>query len=166
MAVLVISRVLFRQKNLFYLWEISKYQKTYKYTKTSKIIPLELPKWLKMHHECRKYPKTYKMTKTPQKRPQWPRKLIKWPKYNWNLKNKQKTRESSKNDKNTPKLSQNTLNFLDFGDTLVGFELCCSSLRILGHFAHFSNVEVYFLIIFYFWSNLVIYELSRFDCSF
>ena len=84
------------------------------------------------------------MTKMHPKQRQQPRQLLKWSKYHWNLKNKQNTLENSENDQNTTKLSQNTFDFLDFGGILVGFKLLCSFYRILGHFAHFSNVEGYF----------------------
>ena len=46
-------------------------------------------------------------------------KLGKWPKCHWNLKNKQYTLETSESDENTPKLSQNILDSLDFGGILV-----------------------------------------------
>ena len=75
---------------------------------------------------------------------QQPPKLLKWLKYSWNLKNKQNPLKTSENDQNTHKLSQNTLDVLDFGIILVGFKLFCSFYRILGHFAHMSNVEGYF----------------------
>ena len=60
--------------------------------------------------------KSFKTTKITQK-------PLKWPKYHWNLKNKKNTIETSKNDQNTPKLSQNALYFVDFGGILVGFML-------------------------------------------
>ena len=53
-------------------------------------------------------------------------KLLKRPKKkkkNYILKNKQNTRETTENNQNTPKLSQNRLNFLDFGGIFVGFKL-------------------------------------------
>ena len=75
---------------------------------------------------------------------QLPPKLLKWSKYSWNLKNKQNPLKTSENDQNTHKLSQNTLDVLDFGIILVGFKLFCSFYRILGHFADMSNVEGYF----------------------
>ena len=65
------------------------------------------------------------MTKMHPKRRQ-PQKFLKWPKYQWNLKNKENTLKTSKNDQNTPKLGQNTLDFLDFGGILVGFQFLCS----------------------------------------
>ena len=110
----------------------------------------------KMHHECSKYPKIQENDKNAPKTITTTQKLLKWPKYHWNLKNKQNTHKTTEKEKNTPKLCQNTLDFLDFRGIFVSFELCCSFLRILGHFAHFSNVEVYFLIILIFWGILVI----------
>ena len=56
------------------------------------------------------------MTKTPQKTTTIVKTLI-WQKYRWNHKNKQNTIETSENDRNTPKLIRNTLDFLDFGGT-------------------------------------------------
>ena len=100
------------------------------------------------------------------KRRQQPQKLLKWPKYHWSLKNKENTLITSKNDQNTPKLSQNTLDFLDYGGILVGFKFLLSFSRILAHFAHFSNVEVYILIILDVWGILAVYEVSGFDSSF
>ena len=63
------------------------------------------------------------MTKTHLKWPQYPKKILAWLKYHWNLKNKKNTLETSENDQNTPKLSQNTLDFVDFGGILVSFKL-------------------------------------------
>ena len=63
----------------------------------------------KMHHENPKYPKTttiptasFKMTKIP-----------------LNPQNKEWTLETIENDLNIPKLSQNTVDFLDFKGSLV-----------------------------------------------
>ena len=84
--------------------------------------PLELQKWLKCTTNVQNIPKPHKINKTPPKRRQNPWKL-KCPKYHWNLKNKQNTLESSENDQNTPKLSQNTLGFLDFWGILVALKL-------------------------------------------
>ena len=83
-----------------------------------------------------------------------------------NPQNKQNTIETSENDQNTPKLSQNTLDFIDFGGILDGLKLFCSIQRILGNFAHFSNIEVYFIIILNFLGILIIHKISKFDCSF
>ena len=60
------------------------------------------------------------------KQRQQPQKILKWPKCHWNLKNKENSHKTSKNDQNTPKLSQHTLDFLDFGGILVGFKFHCS----------------------------------------
>ena len=97
-----------------------------------------------------------KISQNPRKRP----------KCHWNFQNKENTHKTSENDQNTPKLSQNTLDFLDFGGILVGFKFPRSFYRILGHFAHFSNVEVYILIILDVWGILAVYEVSEFDDSF
>ena len=66
------------------------------------------------------------MIKMPPKQWQKPRELLKCSKYHWNLKNKQNTLENCENDQNNTKLSQNTIDFLDFGGVLVGFKLHCS----------------------------------------
>ena len=100
------------------------------------------------------------------KQRQQPQKLWKWPKYEWNLKNKENTHKTSENDQTTPKLRQNTLDFLDFWGILVGFKYLCSFQRILGHFTHFSNVEVYILIILNVWGIFTVYEVSGFEGSF
>ena len=71
--------------------------------------------------------------------------------------------EIIENDLNILILSQNTLHFLDFGGSLVGRKLVQSFYRILWHFANFSNVEVYILIVLDVWVILFIYEVSRFD---
>ena len=55
--------------------------------------------------------------------------------------------------------------FFDFEGILVGFKLICSFYRILWHFAGFSNVVAYILIILDFWGILAVYEVLRFDCS-
>ena len=68
------------------------------------------------------------MTKMHPKQQQQPRKLLKWPKYHWNLKNKQYTLKTSKKDKNTPKQSQNMLDSLVFGGILVGSSCFAHSL--------------------------------------
>ena len=94
------------------------------------------------------------------KRPQYPQEHLKWPRYQWNLKNEQNILETFENDQNTLKLRQNTLDFLDIGGTLVVFKLFCSFYRILEHFPYFSNVEGYFLIILDVWGILVIYEVT------
>ena len=94
-------------------------------------------------------PKTFRMTKIP-----------------LNPENNQNSLETSENDQNTPKLSRNTFDFLDLGCILVGFKLFCSFQRILRHFANFSSVEVYTLIILDVSGILAVYEISRFDCSF
>ena len=62
---------------------------------------------------------------------QWqqPWKPWKWSKCHWHLKNKQYTLENSENDKNTPKLSQNILDSLDFGGILAGSSCFSHSLR-------------------------------------
>ena len=83
-----------------------------------------------------------------------------------NPQNKQNALETFENDKNTPKQSQNAYDFLDFGGILAGFKLFCSFQRILGHFALFSIVEVYILIILDVWGILAVYEVLRFDCLF
>ena len=82
-----------------------------------------------------------------------------------NPQNKQSTLETFENDLNIPKLSQNTLDFLDYEGILVGFKLLFSFHRILWHFTHFSNIEVYILIILDFQGILTVYETLRFDCS-
>ena len=92
-------------------------------------------------------------------RRQQPQKLLIWPKYEWNLKNKENTHRTSENNQNTLKLSKNTLYFLDFGGILVSFMFLCLFLRILGHFVHFSNVELYILIILDVWGILAVYEV-------
>ena len=56
------------------------------------------------------------------KRRQQPQKLLKWPKYQWNLKNKENTLKTSKNDENTLKFSPYSLDFLDFRGILIGFK--------------------------------------------
>ena len=53
--------------------------------------------------------KTFRMTKIP-----------------LNPKNNQNSLETSENDQNTPKLSRNTLDFLELGCILEGFKLFCS----------------------------------------
>ena len=68
------------------------------------------------------------------------------------------------NDQNIPKLSQNTLNFFEFKGILVDFNLLCSIQKILWHFDHLSNVEVYILIILDVLGILFVYKVSRFDC--
>ena len=72
--------------------------------------------------------------------------------------------EIIENDLNILILSQNTLHFLDFGGSLVGRKLVQSIYRILWHFANFSNVEVYILIVLDVWVILFIYEVSRLKC--
>ena len=72
--------------------------------------------------------------------------------------------EIIENDLNILILSQNTLHFLDFGGSLVGRKLVQSFYRILWHFANFSNVEVYILIVLDVWVILFIYEVSRLEC--
>ena len=67
-GMLVSLECIVSSKNLFYLWEIPKYQKTYKYTKTSKMIRLELLKWLKCTTNVENILKPFKMNKTP---PKW-----------------------------------------------------------------------------------------------
>ena len=84
--------------------------------------PLEQSKWLKCSTNVKNIVESSKMSKMHPKRRQQPQKLLKWPKYEWNLKNKEDTHKTSENDQNTPKLSQNTLDFLDFGGILVGFK--------------------------------------------
>ena len=76
--------------------------------------------------ECPKYLKTLENDQNAAKQPQYSQKILKWPKYHWNLKNKQNTIETFENDQNTPKLSQNTCNFLDFGVILGDLKLFCS----------------------------------------
>ena len=88
--------------------------------------PLKLPKWLKCTINVKISQNPIKWQKCPQNSYNSHEKFVKWPNYNWNLKNKQNAHESSENYKNTPKLSQSTLDFLDFWDILVSFELCCS----------------------------------------
>ena len=66
----------------------------------------------KMDHERPKYPITVENNQNAPNTTLVPRKLLKWPKYNWNLLNKQKNLETSENDQNTPKLSQNAPDFL------------------------------------------------------
>ena len=105
--------------------------------------PLELQKWLKWTTNVQNIPKPHQTNKTTPKRRQIPWK-IKLPKYHWILKNKQNTLEYSENDQNTPKLSQNTLSFLDFWGILVALKLFRSLWRIIGHSTHFSNFGGYF----------------------
>ena len=81
-----------------------------------------------------------------------------------NPQNKQSTLETFENDLNIPKLSQNTLDFLEFKGILVGFTLFYTFQRILWYFAHFCNIEVYILIILDFLGILTVYEV-RFDHS-
>ena len=68
------------------------------------------------------------MTKMHPKQRQQPQKLLKWSKYHWNVKNKQYTLKNSENAKNTPKLSQNILDSLDFGGILVSLSCFAYSL--------------------------------------
>ena len=103
------------------------------------------------------------MAKTPPKQPQYPWKLFKMPKIPLNSQKMQSTLETFENDLNIPKLSQNTLDFLDFEGILVDFKLLCSFERILWYFTHFSNIEVYILIILDFWGILAVYEAFKFD---
>ena len=72
--------------------------------------------------------------------------------------------EIIENELNILILSQNTLHFLDFGGSLVGRKLVQSFYRILWHFANFSNVEVYILIVLDVWVILFIYKVSRLEC--
>ena len=72
--------------------------------------------------------------------------------------------EIIENDLNILILSQNTLHFLDFGGRLVGRKLVQSIYRILWHFANFSNVEVYILIVLDVSVILFVYEVSRLEC--
>ena len=72
--------------------------------------------------------------------------------------------EIIENDLNILILSQNTLHFLDFGGSLVGRKLVQSFYRILWHFANFSNVEVYILIVLDVSVILFVYEVSRLEC--
>ena len=67
-----------------------------------------------MHHKYPKYPQTLENDQNAPK----------WPKYHWILKNKYYTLETIENDLDIPKLSQSTLDFLDFGGILV----CCKFL--------------------------------------
>ena len=110
----------------------------------------------KMHHECPKYPKILENDQNAPKTTTTTPTTFKMIKIPLNLKNKQNTLA---NYQNTTKLSQNTLDFLDFGGILVGFKFPRSFYRILGHFAHFSNVEVYILIILDVWGILAVYEV-------
>ena len=88
--------------------------------------PLKLPKWLKSTMNVQNIQKSSKIIKTPLERPQQPRKLFKWPKHHWIPKISKIPLKPLKNYQNTPKLSQNTLNFLDLGCILMGFKLFCS----------------------------------------
>ena len=83
------------------------------------------------------------MTKTPHKTTTIPTETFKTTKITLNPQNKQSTLETFENDLNIPKLSQNT----DYEGILVVFKLLFSFHRILWHFTHFSNIEVYILII-------------------
>ena len=58
MVILVISSVFFLSKKIILPIIFPIYLKTDKYTKMSKLTPLELPKTFKIHHEYKKYPKT------------------------------------------------------------------------------------------------------------
>ena len=136
--------VFFFSKKIILHIRITKISITDKYTWTSKMTPLELPKWLKCTTKVQNIPKPKKIIKTPPKKRQQPRELLKWSKDNWNLKNKQNTLESYENYQNTPKLNQNILDSIDFEGIFVGFKLFCLFQRILGHFSHFRNVEGYF----------------------
>ena len=120
----------------------------------------------RMHHECPKYPKILKNDQNAPKTTSTTPKTFRMTKIPLNPENNQNSLETSENDQNTPKVSQNTLDFLDFGRILVSFKLFCSFQTILGHFANFSNVEVYILIILDVSGILAIYEVSRFDSSF
>ena len=74
----------------------------------------------KMHHECPKYLKIVENDQNAPKTTTTTLKTFKMTKYHWNLKNKQYTLETSKNDENTLKQSQNMLGSLDFWGILVG----------------------------------------------
>ena len=66
-------------------------KKKYKYIKIFEMTPLKTAKMTKMHHECSKYPKIQENDKNAPKTITTTQKLLKWPKYHWNLKNKQNT---------------------------------------------------------------------------
>ena len=100
-----------------------------------------------IHHEYTKYPKTLENDQNATKMSTIPTKTFKTIRIPLNPQNKQSTLETFENDLNIPKLSQNTLDFLDYEGILVGFKLLFSFHRILWHFTHFSNIEVYILII-------------------
>ena len=68
-------------------------------------------------------PKSKKMTKMHLAQQQQPQELLKWSKYQGNLKNKRNTPKNFENDQNTTKLSQNTFDCLDFWGILVDFKL-------------------------------------------
>lgn len=123
-------------------------------------------KMTKMHIECQKYPKTLKNNENAPQTALISSKTSKWWKYHCQFKNKHNALATFENDWYNMKLSQNTLNFLDFRGVLVDFKLFCTVYRIFGHFAHFSNVEVHFLIVLDFGVNLVIYEVSRLESLF
>ena len=116
-----------------------------------------------MHHQCQKYSKVLKNDQNAPKTTLTTPKTFRMTKIPLNPQNTQNFLETSEN---IPKLSQNTLDFLDFGCILVSFKLFCSFQRILRHFANFSSVEVYTLIILDVSGILAVYEVSRFDCSF
>ena len=78
-----------------------------------------MPKWVKCTAKIQNIPKLKKMIKMTPKNGQQPRELLKWPKYNWNLKYKQNTLESSENYQNTPKLNQSILDSIDFAGILL-----------------------------------------------
>ena len=80
----------------------------------------------KMHHECPKYPKTLENDQTMSKTMTTFPETFKMTKKPSNPQTMQNTLETSENHQNTPKLSQNTLDFLDFWGILVGFKLFCS----------------------------------------
>ena len=117
----------------------------------------------KIHHEYPKYPKTLEKDQHAPKTTTIPTETFKTTKITLNPQNKQSTLETFENDLNIPKLSQNTLDFLDFEGILVDFKLLCSFERILWYFTHFSNIEVYILIILDFWGILAVYEAFKFD---
>ena len=76
-----------------------------------------------MHHECPKYPKTQENDQ------KWPQKVKTLEITKITLKPQKKKKnplETSENDQNTHKLSQNTLDILDFAGILVDFKLHCS----------------------------------------
>ena len=142
---------------------ISKILKNIKIHQNVQKNPRRTAKMNKIHHEYPKYPKTLENDQNAPKTTTIPTETFKTTKITLNPQNKQSTLETFENDLNIPKLSQNTLDFLDFEGILVDFKLPCSFERILWYFTHFSNIEVYILIILDFWGILAVYEAFRFD---